>query len=66
MKDLGYGDGYQYDHDSYEGFSGQDYFPAGMQREEFYHPVDRGYERDIVKRLKNRKKLRAQVQSEDG
>ena len=51
MKDLGYGDGYQYDHASEDGFSGQNYFPEGMPREEFYLPVDRGFERDIGKRL---------------
>ena len=51
MKDLGYGDGYQYDHASEDGFSGQNYFPEGMRREEFYLPEDRGFERDIGKRL---------------
>ena len=66
MKDLGYGDGYQYDHASDEGFSGQNYFPEGMPREEFYQPVDRGFERDIVKRLEYWKKLRARAQGEDG
>ncbi|SEH33427.1 replication-associated recombination protein A [Magnetospirillum fulvum] len=51
MKDLGYGRGYQYDHDTAEGFSGQNYFPEGMARRRFYRPVERGFEREIVKRL---------------
>jgi putative ATPase len=51
MKEIGYGGGYEYDHDSPEGFSGQNYFPDGMKREEFYRPVERGFERDIKKRL---------------
>jgi putative ATPase len=51
MKDLGYGTGYVYDHDTGEGFSGQNYFPDGMKRQEFYRPVDRGFEREIRKRL---------------
>ncbi|CCG40355.1 replication-associated recombination protein A [Magnetospirillum molischianum] len=51
MKDLGYGRGYQYDHDTAEGFSGQNYFPEGMARQRFYRPVERGFEREIVKRL---------------
>ena len=51
MKDLGYGDGYVYDHDTEDGFSGQNCFPEEMQREAFYNPVERGFERDIKKRL---------------
>lgn len=66
MKDLGYGDGYQYDHASEDGFSGQNYFPEGMPREEFYLPVDRGFERDIGKRLEYWKKLRERSQLSDG
>jgi putative ATPase len=60
MKDLGYGRGYQYDHDSAEAFSGQDYFPEGMAREGFYQPVERGFEREIRKRLEYWAKLREQ------
>ena len=45
MKDLGYGDGYAYDHDAPDAFSGQDYFPEGMGRRQFYRPVERGFER---------------------
>ncbi|HCH57189.1 MAG TPA: AAA family ATPase [Rhodospirillaceae bacterium] len=63
MKDLGYGDGYKYDHDSEDGFSGQNYFPNEMPREEFYRPVDRGFERDIGKRLDYWKKLRERAQT---
>jgi putative ATPase len=51
MKDLGYGKDYAYDHDAEDGFSGQNYFPDGMARQEFYRPVERGFEREIRKRL---------------
>ncbi len=51
MKDLGYGDGYRYDHDAEDGFSGQDYFPEEMERRTFYAPAERGFEREIRKRL---------------
>ncbi|WP_434613678.1 replication-associated recombination protein A [Azospirillum sp. B2RO_4] len=51
MKSIGYGKGYEYDHDTAEGFSGQNYFPEGMARREFYQPVERGFERDLRKRL---------------
>jgi putative ATPase len=60
MKNLGYGEGYAYDHDSEDGFSGQNYFPEAMERENFYQPVQRGFERDIQKRLEYWAKLRAQ------
>ena len=59
MKSLGYGAGYQYDHDAEEAFSGQNYFPDGMARAEFYRPVERGFEREIVKRLAYWAKRRA-------
>ncbi len=58
MKNIGYGDGYEYDHDAQDGFSGQNYFPDDMPRYEFYKPVERGFERDIIKRLEYWKKLR--------
>jgi putative ATPase len=51
MKDLGYGKGYAYDHDAPDGFSGQNYFPDGLARETFYDPPERGFEREIRKRL---------------
>ena len=58
MKDLGYGADYVYDHGTDEGFSGQDYFPDSMDRQKFYHPVERGFEREIAKRLAYWDKLR--------
>jgi putative ATPase len=58
MKEIGYGQGYVYDPDTPEGFSGQNYFPEGMNRESFYQPVPRGFERDIIKRLEYWKNLR--------
>jgi putative ATPase len=51
MKDLGYGKGYAYDHDAPEGFSGQDYFPDGMERQIFYRPKGEGSEARIKERL---------------
>ena len=51
MKDLGYGEGYAYDHNAPDGFSGQNCFPDDMARETYYQPVERGFERDIAKRL---------------
>ena len=51
MKELGYGKGYIYDHDTPEGFSGQNYFPEAMGRKKFYKPVERGFEREIARRL---------------
>ncbi len=60
MKQLGYAKGYEYDHGAPEGFSGQNYFPDGMAREAFYEPVERGFEREIAKRLAYWSKLRAE------
>jgi len=51
MKDQGYGSGYDYDHDAEDGFSGQTYFPDRMSRAHFYAPVERGFERELTKRL---------------
>ncbi|MBS7789200.1 replication-associated recombination protein A [Roseococcus sp. SDR] len=51
MRELGYGAGYQYDHDAEEGFSGQNYFPDGMARPRFYEPAGRGAEAEIAERL---------------
>ena len=59
MKDQGYGDGYAYDHDAEDGFSGQNYFPDGMKRPGYYVPVERGFERELSKRLTYFEKLRA-------
>ncbi|WP_376696941.1 replication-associated recombination protein A [Wenzhouxiangella sp. EGI_FJ10305] len=52
MKDLGYGKEYVYDHDTDKGFSGQNYFPEEMERQRFYRPVERGFEREVLRRLK--------------
>lgn len=51
MKEIGYGDGYAYDHDAEDGFSGQDYFPDEMSRQQLYSPKEAGFEREIAKRL---------------
>ena len=58
MKGEGYGDGYRYDHDEPEAFSGQDYFPEQMDRNKYYDPPERGFEREIKKRLDYWEKLR--------
>jgi putative ATPase len=58
MKSEGYGRGYSYDHDSEEAFSGQNYFPDALPRQRFYNPPERGFEREIRKRLDYWAKLR--------
>ena len=60
MKDQGYGTDYAYDHDAEDGFSGQNYFPEGMERPAMYAPVERGFERELKKRVEYFAKLRAQ------
>ena len=60
MKDLGYGKGYAYDHDTEEGFSGQNYFPEGMARPEFYKPKGEGSEGKVRERLERWAALRAE------
>ncbi|GAA0308879.1 replication-associated recombination protein A [Rhodovulum strictum] len=62
MKEQGYGAGYEYDHDTEAGFSGQDYFPEAMKRGVYYNPVERGFERELKRRLDYFTKLRAQRQ----
>lgn len=62
MKNLGYNDGYIYDQDLEDGFSGQNYFPEEMGRRRFYNPVDRGFEREIKKRIDYFDKLRIEKQ----
>jgi putative ATPase len=59
MKGQGYGEGYVYDHDTPEGFSGQEYFPEQLGRHEFYRPVERGHEREVKKRLEYFARLRS-------
>jgi putative ATPase len=66
MKELGYGDGYAYDHEAPDAFSGQDYFPEGIERESFYQPVERGFERDLRKRLDYWARLREERKAEEG
>ena len=60
MKQLGYGQGYTYDHDAEEGFSGDDYWPEEMAPQTYYEPVERGLEREIRKRLEYWEKLRGE------
>lgn len=62
MKDIGYGTGYAYDHDAEDGFSGQNYFPEGMKRPVWYLPPERGFERELKKRIDYFAKLRAKRQ----
>jgi putative ATPase len=59
MRRLGYGAGYEYDHEKEEAFSGQNYFPDDMKRQRFYAPTERGFEQEIAKRLAHWAKLRA-------
>lgn len=66
MRDLGYGAGYEYDHDTPEAFSGQNYFPAGMERQRFYVPTGRGRERALAERLRELEALRARRAGEKG
>ena len=63
MDRFGYGAGYEYDHDSKVGFSGQNYFPDGFKRPIFYYPVERGYERELKKRITYFSKLRNKFQN---
>ncbi len=58
MKDIGYGAGYAYDHDTDEGFSGDNYWPAELPPQTYYAPVERGFEREVLKRLEYWDKLR--------
>jgi putative ATPase len=61
MKQLGYGKGYAYDHDEPGAFSGQNYFPEGMEKASFYHPVERGFEREMKKRIEYFNHLREKL-----
>jgi putative ATPase len=65
MKDLGYAKGYHYDHDTEAAFSGQNYFPETMDRSRFYQPSERGFEREVAKRLAYWDKLRVKLQAQD-
>ncbi|MGY6549203.1 MAG: replication-associated recombination protein A [Roseinatronobacter sp.] len=66
MKDQGYGAGYAYDHDAEDGFSGQDYFPEGIARPAFYAPVERGFERELGKRMAYFARLRERRSDDRG
>jgi putative ATPase len=63
MKDIGYGKDYAYDHDLEDGFSGDNYWPDEMASQSFYQPVERGFEREVLKRLHYWEQLREQRQS---
>lgn len=63
MKKVGFGEGYLYDHDTPHCFSGQNYFPDKLSRKEYFVPVERGFERDLAKRLAYFTKLRQELQS---
>ncbi|MCA9413068.1 MAG: replication-associated recombination protein A, partial [Candidatus Omnitrophica bacterium] len=63
MKDLGYGKEYQYDHDSKEGYRPQQYLPDEIDGTRFYHPVERGFEREIIKRLEYWRRLKEESNS---
>ena len=62
MKQLGYSEGYEYDHDCEDGFSGANYFPDNMKRVKLYHPVERGFEREVKKRIDYFDNLRCEKQ----
>ena len=66
MQGQGYGEGYIYDHDTPEGFSGQEYFPEKIGRHELYRPVERGFEREIKKRLEYFARLRSKKAEDQG
>ena len=66
MKQLGYSEGYEYDHDCEDGFSGANYFPEGMKRVKLYNPVERGFEREIKKRIEYFDKLRYEKNKNKG
>jgi putative ATPase len=60
MKDIGYGAGYSYDHNAEHGFSGDDYWPEEMEPQDFYAPVERGFEREVRERIAYWNRLRAE------
>ncbi len=66
MQSLGYGAGYVYDHSTSDGFSGQNYFPDGMERLQLYHPGGRGFEQEIARRLAYWQRLRDKTGEDSG
>ena len=65
MKEMGYGKDYQYDHDRPFAFSGQDYFPEGLPREEFYQPKDYGFEKQMRARIEYFKNLKKKIEEKE-
>jgi putative ATPase len=65
MRELGYGEGYAYDHDAPGGFAGQDHFPEGLERRRFYRPVARGAEAPIAERLREWEAIRRGVEDHE-
>ena len=63
MKEIGYGEGYSYDHDAEDGFSGDDYWPEELEPQTFYEPVERGFERKVKERIEWWSKRRAELQA---
>ncbi len=63
MREEGYGEGYEYDHDAPDAFSGQDYWPESLKRQSFYRPVERGFERELARRLDYWERLRRERNS---
>jgi putative ATPase len=61
MREMGYGKNYQYDHDTEHAFSGQNYFPDELPRPTFYEPVERGFEREMKKRISFFTSLRKKI-----
>ncbi len=64
MKDIGYGEGYAYDHNTDDGFSGDDYWPEGMEPQQYYTPVERGFERTVKERMEWWANRRTHLQAE--
>jgi putative ATPase len=65
MKDIGYGKGYAYDHDTEDAFSGADYWPEELERQDFYRPSDRGFEARVRERLEYWAERRKALQSDE-
>ena len=64
MKDIGYGKDYAYDHQADDGFSGADYWPEDMEPQTYYQPVERGFEREVRKRMDWWDKRRSELNGE--
>jgi putative ATPase len=64
MKDIGYGAGYEYDHEAQDGFSGANYWPEEMEPQRYYSPAERGFEREVAKRMEWWEKKRQELRGE--